>query len=102
MYLHGTTYSFPSGHAMNATIAYLMLAYLLCSIFEWRGLRRVLAFLGAALVALLVGLSRLVLGVHFPSDVVAGIVAGAAWVSACLAVLHVVRWRAAARHQAIG
>ena len=102
MYLHGMTYSFPSGHSMNATIAYMMLAYLLCSIFEWRGLRRVLAFQVAALAALLVGLSRLVLGVHFPSDVVAGIVAGAAWLSACLAVLHVVRWRAAARHPAIG
>jgi membrane-associated phospholipid phosphatase len=102
MYLHGVTSSFPSGHSMNATIAYLTLAYLLCSIFEWRGLRRVLTYGAALLVALAVGISRLVLGVHFPSDVVAGIAAGAAWLSACLAVLRVVRWRAAARPPATG
>lgn len=96
-YLHGTTYSFPSGHAMNSTILYVLLAYMLSTIFEWRGARRVVAYGSAGFISLAVGLSRLVLGMHFPSDVVAGLAAGGAWLAACLSVLHVVRWRALAR-----
>ena len=92
-YLLGTSYSFPSGHTMNATIGYLMLAYIVSAVFNLRGERRVAAYLLASVVVLSVGLSRLVLSVHFPSDVVAGLLAGGAWLAACFSVLDIVRWR---------
>jgi undecaprenyl-diphosphatase len=66
--------SFPSGHSANAMMTYVLLALLLCPP-EKRGLW----LAGAIVLALLVGLSRVVLGVHWPSDVVGGWSYGAAW-----------------------
>ncbi|WP_315760848.1 phosphatase PAP2 family protein [Sphingomonas sp. Y38-1Y] len=70
--------SFPSGHAMNSAMVYLTGAALLASA---EPSRRVRVFLiGAALVlTLLIGFSRIFLGVHFPTDVVAGWAIGIAW-----------------------
>ncbi len=72
--------SFPSGHAANSTIAYLTLALLL---FDDPRHRRIAATFAIAL-AFLIGLSRPMLGVHWPSDVVAGWSFGALWVLAVL------------------
>jgi membrane-associated phospholipid phosphatase len=74
-------WSFPSGHAMNSTVAYGMLAYLLVQRF--RGHIGPIVT-GAALVILLVGASRIYLGVHYFSDVAAGFLAGAAWLAICV------------------
>ncbi|BCM84735.1 phosphoesterase [Methylobacterium indicum] len=76
------TASFPSGHAMLSAIAYLTLAILLARV-ERSG--RVKAFvMGLGVVTtLLVGISRIYLGVHWPSDVLAGWCIGAAWASLC-------------------
>ena len=68
------SYAFPSGHSANAVMVWLGAAWLLSS-ERWRPW----AVAGAALVALLVGLTRLMLGVHWPSDVVAGWSFGLAW-----------------------
>jgi membrane-associated phospholipid phosphatase len=92
-HLRGTSYSFPSGHTMTATIGYFMLAHIACTIYGWRGRARMAAYGTAAAIALAVAMSRLVLSVHFPSDVVAGLAAGAGWLAVCFAVLDVVRWR---------
>lgn len=74
--------SFPSGHAMLSAIIYLTLAALLARLVEGRALR--LYFVGlAAFLTLLVGLSRVYLGVHYPSDVLAGWAAGLAWALLC-------------------
>ncbi|GJE62644.1 phosphatase PAP2 family protein [Methylobacterium trifolii] len=76
------TASFPSGHAMMSAIAYLTLATLLARIDRHRRVKALVLFLGVAM-ALLVGISRIYLGVHWPSDVLAGWCVGAAWAALC-------------------
>lgn len=73
-------YSFPSGHATNTASAGLVLVILLWPLLRRRG-RTVLVALVTAAV-LLTGLDRVLLGAHYPSDVVAGFVIGAAMVGA--------------------
>lgn len=70
--------SFPSGHAMTAGIVYLTLAAVFIRFEDRRRLKLYLLSL-AVLVTLAVGASRVYLGVHWPSDVIAGWAAGAAW-----------------------
>jgi len=72
--------SFPSAHAANSMIAYLAIALLLASGTRWR--RPAAAF--ALALSLLIGLSRVVLGVHWPSDVVGGWAFGLLWVLVAL------------------
>ena len=76
------TTSFPSGHAMNSAIVYLTLGGLLARAEKRRSVR---IFLLTAAIALtmIVGFSRVYLGVHWPSDVAAGWCVGAAWALAC-------------------
>lgn len=74
------SYAFPSGHAANATIVFLSLALLVPQ--SARG--RTLAVWTAAIVALVVGVSRPMLGVHWPSDVAGGWAFGLAWTLALL------------------
>jgi len=74
--------SFPSGHAMDSAVIYLTLAALLARLVEPLALK--LYFLGlAVLLTFVVGLSRVYLGVHYPSDVLAGWAAGLAWAVLC-------------------
>jgi membrane protein DedA with SNARE-associated domain/membrane-associated phospholipid phosphatase len=83
-------WGFPSGHAMGALVAYGMLAYLLVSKVDRRGPR--LGIIACAvLLVLLVGLSRMYLGVHSFSDVIGGYAAGVVWLAACISGLEVVR-----------
>jgi undecaprenyl-diphosphatase len=74
------TYSFPSGHALFNFCFYGALAVILASRERRPGLR-VALWIAAALVVLGIGLSRIYLGVHYPSDVLAGFLAGGAWLS---------------------
>jgi undecaprenyl-diphosphatase len=76
------TASFPSGHAMLSAIAYLTLAILLARISRGRRVKAFVLTLGVV-TTLLVGISRIYLGVHWPSDVLAGWCVGAAWASLC-------------------
>ncbi len=70
--------SFPSGHAQESAVIYFTLAAMLARLVEPQRLK--LYFLGlAALFSFLVGMSRVYLGVHYPSDVLAGWTAGLAW-----------------------
>jgi membrane-associated phospholipid phosphatase len=84
---HAASSSFPSGHAMSATVVYGTVAYLLSRLQKhlWA---RVLTLTSAVVMILLICLTRLYLGVHYPSDVIAGIVVGLAWSGFCMATLE--------------
>lgn len=74
--------SFPSAHAMNSAMVYLTLAALLCSAERsWRV--RTFLMSAAIMLTLIIGSSRVYLGVHWPSDVLAGWSVGAAWAVGC-------------------
>jgi undecaprenyl-diphosphatase len=76
------TQSFPSGHAMQSAVVFLTIAALVASVH--RRLRERLYLIGVAVaLTLLVGVSRIYLGVHYPTDVLAGWSAGAAWAMLC-------------------
>jgi undecaprenyl-diphosphatase len=73
-----TTMSFPSGHSMMSGIVYLTLGALLAGmVTRWR--LKLYILLAAATVTVLVGVSRVVLGVHYPTDVLGGWAAGLVW-----------------------
>jgi undecaprenyl-diphosphatase len=70
------TSSFPSGHATSSMIFYLVLALVLTAGTRWHRV----AAAGAVLLSLLIGTSRVMLGVHWPSDVIGGWAFGMLWV----------------------
>ncbi|HET9445700.1 MAG TPA: phosphatase PAP2 family protein [Steroidobacteraceae bacterium] len=92
---HGLTvaegWSFPSGHASGSMLIYGLLAYVVVrsSPPAWH---IPVALVGAALI-IFVGTSRVLLQVHYLSDVLAGYAWAAAWIAICIATLETVRWR---------
>ena len=74
--------SFPSGHAMNSAVVYLTLAVLLARAETSVAVRRFLVSAAIGLT-LVIGCSRLYLGVHWPTDVLAGWIVGGLWAAAC-------------------
>lgn len=92
-----TGYSFPSGHAMVSLPFYGYLGYVAGRFTATR--RMWFLWMGAALALVVaIGLSRIYLGVHFPSDVLAGFLAGAAWLTVCIVALEGSLWLYPHRH----
>jgi undecaprenyl-diphosphatase len=78
-------HSFPSGHAMMSMVIYGFLGYVLAKQFpQWRG--RIFTFTAILITA--IGFSRLYLGVHWPTDVVAGYAVGLMWLIVCILILE--------------
>lgn len=83
-------FSFPSGHAMNSFVFYGMLTYLVWINFKPGKAIYLTSFIFILLI-LLIGISRVYLGVHYPSDIVAGYAAGGIWLTGCILGLHKIR-----------
>lgn len=90
-----TGLSFPSGHATNSAIIYLTLAGLVAQVTHGRAVRRYVLGLAVVLVGA-IGVSRVYLGVHWPSDVLAGWCAGTGWAALWWWIAATLRGRLAA------
>jgi len=88
-------FSFPSGHSSGTVVAFGMLAYLGLRLLPPRW--RLPVLLGAVLLAFSVGVSRIILRVHYASDVAAGFASGMAWLAVCVTGIEFGRWL---RHRA--
>lgn len=91
--VEATSASFPSGHAMMSAVVYLTLGGMLAAAQTQRRLKAfALGF--AILLTLLVGFTRIYLGVHYPTDVLAGWALGAAWAMAWMVAAFAIKSRA--------
>ena len=102
--VHETNFSFPSGHSLASFALWGFFAWWIVSLHPRNVLRWLLGALGI-LVAVMVALSRLYLGVHWPTDVLAGLLLGFGWVAICAVghgwiTRHARRERRRLRHQA--
>ena len=87
-------YSFPSGHTSGSLVVYGMLAYLCLRLLPPRW--HLPSVLLASALAFSIGWSRVILQVHWASDVVAGFAFGVAWLTVCIAAVEITRRRARA------
>lgn len=80
--------TFPSGHTFTGSVAYLTIAFLI-SQFQVKSATKVFGFSVSVLISLLIGISRISLGVHWPSDVMAGWSLALGWCSLCWIIFYV-------------
>lgn len=93
-------YSFPSGHSMGSLIFYGFLSYFLIRSNIRKGVKWASIYLSGLLV-IFIGISRIYLGAHYPSDVIAGYLAGSIWLILCILALEYVNWRSASSRKPI-
>jgi membrane-associated phospholipid phosphatase len=93
------SFSFPSGHTFGSMVCYGMCAWALMRIAPRRFDALLIAL--ACIVVLTIGLSRVVIGVHFPGDVLGGFAAGGAWLAACIGAAEMLRRMRGARAGAV-
>jgi undecaprenyl-diphosphatase len=94
-------YSFPSGHAISATLLYGFLCISLFGIVRERHWRA-LTVAVSAVITLMVGFSRIALGAHYFTDVVAGITLGLFWLRLCMTGSRALRRRTCANIESTG
>jgi len=97
-YAHMSSWSFPSGHSMGSFVTYGMLTYV-CSRYlpDWAAW---VIGAGLLLLVLFIGFSRLYLGVHYFSDVIAGYSVAMVWLAVCISGTEIARLREKARRSA--
>ena len=88
------SFAFPSGHTFGSMVCYGMCAYMLLRFAPTRRDPLIVAL--ACFIVLAIGTSRVVIGVHFPGDVIGGFASGGAWLAACIGVAEFARRRARA------
>jgi membrane-associated phospholipid phosphatase len=93
-------YSFPSGHSMGSLIFYGFLSYLLFRSSLRKRIKWIALYTGGLLI-MMIGISRIYLGAHYPSDVIAGYLAGTIWLILCILALEYVKWRSASQRKPI-
>jgi membrane-associated phospholipid phosphatase len=97
-FLHYDSWSFPSGHSMGSLIGFAMLAYTIIRVWKIESIRvKVGIWIAATVMIALVGYSRIYLGVHYLSDVIAGYTLGVLWLAVCFTGLQLVSRRAELR-----
>jgi len=84
-----STLSYPSGHSMSAMAFYGFLIYLSFRLSGSWWFKAV-SFISFGLLILLIGISRIYLGVHYPSDVIAGFLGGLIWVAFCVVIFNII------------
>tara|TARA_Y100000815_G_scaffold275529_2_gene314336 strand:- start:90 stop:773 length:684 start_codon:yes stop_codon:yes gene_type:complete len=84
------TFSYPSGHAMIAMAFYGLLIYLI-SQFQIKKIWKSLLITLSVILILSIGISRIYLGVHFPSDIAGGYIAGFIWVVFCVMIFYLIK-----------
>lgn len=89
--LHETTFGFPSGHALGSIVLYGLLAYFYAS-YRPHHVKGI--YLCSVLLIGSIGFSRLYLGVHYPTDIIAGYITGWLWIMACIWLLELQKIRA--------
>ncbi|MCW3060095.1 MAG: rane-associated phospholipid phosphatase [Capsulimonas sp.] len=90
--LKETGYSFPSGHSLIAMVVYGLIGYFLMHLLKGRVSKAVVGTLTALLIVA-IGVSRSYVGVHYPSDVLAGWAAGFPWLVTCLGLHEILSRR---------
>lgn len=78
-----TSFSFPSGHAVGSMVVYGFIAYILAKEMQQH---KHIVYAAASLLIIAIGLSRLYLGVHYPTDIIAGYGIGFIWLITCMKV----------------
>jgi undecaprenyl-diphosphatase len=97
-YVIEQNFSFPSAHSMMSLILYGLIAYLLWREIRDRPTRYIIVF-NAVLFIVLIGISRMALGVHYLSDVLGGFSAGGLWLGACITALNFIQRRGELRRE---
>lgn len=85
------SFAFPSGHTFGSIVCYGMCAYVLLRLAPTRWDPLIVAL--ACFIVLAIGMSRIVIGVHFPGDVIGGFASGGAWLAGCIGVAEMARRR---------
>jgi membrane-associated phospholipid phosphatase len=94
--LHETSFGFPSGHAIGSIVLYGLLAYFY-AVYRPHYAQGI--YLLSILLIGSIGFSRLYLGVHYPTDIIAGYITGWLWLMACIGLLELQKIRAATSNE---
>lgn len=85
-------FSFPSGHSMGALVFYGFIGYFVVRSMQKRAVK-VVSLIVLSILIVLIGTSRIYLGAHYPSDIIAGFIAGTIWLILCFLALEWVQWQ---------